>query len=147
MTPIRKKINNILYDYICSRHQGVFIMSLRKILVVEPNEKDQKLLRLVIKYLGYEPLIVCDEEQCLLTTKKDLPDLLLMNTGMPLAGGTLNMLREDDRMKRIPVIAIVESATRKEINSFLAQGYAGCVSKPLDVRELDEAIQRALPGA
>lgn len=57
------------------------------------------------------------------------------------------MLREDGGMRRIPAIAIVESATRKEINGLLELGYTGCVSMPLDIRELDEAIQRALSGA
>lgn len=114
---------------------------------MEHNEKDQRLLRLLINRLGYEPLIVCNEEQCLLTTKKDLPDLLLISTAMPVEGGMLNKLRDDEGMKGIPAIAIVESATRKEINGLLEQGYAGYVSKPLSIMGLDEAIQRALSGA
>lgn len=122
-------------------------MSQRKILVMEHNERDQRLLRLLINRLGHEPLIVCNEEQCLLTTKKDLPDLLLINTGTPVEGGMLNMLREDGRIKHIPAIAIVESATRKEINGLLAQGYTGYISRPFDIKGLDDAIQRALSGA
>lgn len=132
----------------CARRHGVFIMPQRKILVMEHNEKDQRLLRFLITRFGHEPLIVCNEEQCLVTAKKDLPDLLLINTDMPVEGGMLNLLRGDDGIRRIPAIAIVDgTAERKETNGLLAQGYAGYISKPFDIQRLDEAIQGALPAA
>lgn len=123
-------------------------MRQRKILVMEHDEREQRLLRLLINRLGFEPRIACNEDECLLTAKRDLPDLLLINTDLPLAEGMLNMLREDGRMMKIPSIAIVGSApSLKEINGLLAQGFTGHISRPLNISGLDEAIQRALSGA
>ena len=75
-------------------------------------------------------------------------DVILMDIVMPEMDGieTLRRLRSDpDGMNRAtPTIALTAKLTNEDLVSYSAAGFAGVAGKPINVRELAQAIAPAL---
>ncbi|HJV68668.1 ATP-binding protein [Ideonella sp.] len=74
------------------------------------------------------------------------PDVILMDNNMPvLSGGAAQaILRGDPRTAHIPVIAISANAMPDAVSKGLAAGFYRYLTKPVDLRALDEALDGAL---
>ena len=77
------------------------------------------------------------------------PDLVLMDIQLPDADGVevLRRLRTDDRTAAIPVLAVTAQAMLGDRERFLAAGFDGYVSKPLNVGELIGTVQQHCGGS
>jgi CheY-like chemotaxis protein len=66
------------------------------------------------------------------------PDLVLMDIQLPDLDGVqaLRRLRADERTASIPVLALTAQAMQGDRERFLAEGFDGYLSKPVNVREL-----------
>ncbi len=75
-------------------------------------------------------------------------DAVLMDCQMPGMDGyeTTRRLRQDPRWRELPVIALTASATLEARERILAAGMNGCLSKPLSVDRLFEALARFSRG-
>jgi len=75
--------------------------------------------------------------QCIELAHRLKPDFILMDSTMPGMGGseTLARIRDDEALRGIPVIAVTARAMKGDREGFLAEGFDGYVSKPID-REL-----------
>jgi two-component system cell cycle response regulator DivK len=109
-----------------------------RILVVEDNEKNMKLFRDVLVATGYRTLEATTGIQAVDMASEHMPDLVLMDIQLPDLDGVqaLHRLRADARTARIPVLALTAQAMRGDRERFLAAGFDGYLSKPVDVREL-----------
>ncbi len=101
------------------------------ILVVEDNEKNMKLFRDVLRAAGYETL-----EATLVLMDVQLPDL----DGVEALG----RLRADERTASIPVLALTAQAMLGDRERFLAAGFDGYVSKPVDIVALVDTVNVVL---
>jgi CheY-like chemotaxis protein len=78
--------------------------------------------------------------------RKEQPDLVVLDLGLPGGDGFLIM----ERMKAIaslcatPVIVVTASDPATSRDRALAAGASAFVSKPIDMAELAEAVERAL---
>jgi two-component system, cell cycle response regulator DivK len=113
-------------------------MSGERILVVEDNEKNMKLFRDVLVAAGYRTLEATTGIEAVDMTSEHTPDLVLMDIQMPDLDGVqaLQRLRADTRTAGIPVVALTAQAMHGDRERFLAAGFDGYLSKPVDVREL-----------
>ena len=59
---------------------------------------------------------------------------------------TLQRLRSDERTAGIPVLALTAQAMQGDRERFLAAGFDGYLSKPVDVDELIETVRRYCDG-
>jgi CheY-like chemotaxis protein len=77
------------------------------------------------------------------------PDLILLDTRMPDTDGAdaVAELKANPATTRIPIIALGSLGLRGDQERCLAVGAVGCLTKPLGVREVVEAIAKHLPGA
>ena len=77
-----------------------------------------------------------------------MPDLVLMDIQLPDVDGVevLGRLRTDDRTASIPVLALTAQAMHGDRERFLAAGFDGYVSKPVDILELRYTIQHQCNG-
>lgn len=73
-------------------------------------------------------------------------DLILMDMSLPGMSGleALCMLREDDQLCSIPVIAVSADATPRNIELALEAGFSGFVTKPIEIDKLLAAIDEVL---
>jgi len=109
-----------------------------KILLVEDNEKNMKLLRDVLTAKGYRVLEATTGEEAVELTLADEPQLVLMDVQLPGIDGVeaLRRVRADPRTTGVPVLALTAQAMDGDRERFLAAGFDGYLSKPVDIVEL-----------
>ncbi len=120
--------------------------SLKRVLVVEDNERNRKLFTLLIKNMGHDCLIATDGNVGIEVAKAKRPDLILMDIQMPVLDGlsALSLLKKDSTTKDIPVLAVTSFAMEKDRRRLLEAGFADYLAKPIDTEQFREMIQQLL---
>ena len=115
-----------------------------QILVVEDNEKNMKLFRDVLHASGYRTLEAATGERAVEQAFEHRPDLVLMDIQLPDIDGieALSRLRADDRTASMPVLALTAQAMEGDRERFLAAGFDGYLSKPVDIAEFVATVKR-----
>lgn len=118
------------------------------ILIVEDNEKNMKLARDVLRAKGYATLEAVTGEEGVRAAKEQRPDLVLMDIQLPGINGmeALRQIRAEAACAAIPVIAFTASVTAADRSQIAAAGFDGFLSKPVNLKEFIETIQRLLAG-
>jgi CheY-like chemotaxis protein len=121
-------------------------MANERILIVEDNEKNRKLVRDALQFKGYETIDAETGEEGVRLAKERLPALVLMDIQLPGIDGiaALGQLRADPATRAIPVIAITASVMSQDRQKIMAAGFDAFQSKPISVKELFETIRRIL---
>jgi two-component system cell cycle response regulator DivK len=119
-----------------------------QVLVVEDNEKSMKLFRDVLQATGYRPLEATTAARAVELAAEHVPDLVLMDIQLPDLDGSeaLRRLRADKRTASIPVLALTAQAMLGDRERFLAAGFDGYVSKPVNVVELLGFVRQHCEG-
>jgi two-component system, cell cycle response regulator DivK len=123
-------------------------MAGEQVLVVEDNEKNMKLFRDVLLATGYRTLEATTGGEAVELAAEHAPDLVLMDIQLPDFDGVqaLRRLRADERTAAIPVLAVTAQAMQGDREQFLAAGFDGYVSKPVNVRELLGIVRQHCDG-
>ena len=124
-------------------------MSTRRVLVVEDNPLNLKLVRDVLQVAGYHVIEAQSGEEGLRIAKEDPPDLVLMDLQLPGIDGTetLRRLREGTLGPDVPVVAVTALAMADDKERAARAGFDGYVEKPISVRALPGQIEAFLSGA
>ena len=119
-------------------------MSGGRVLVVEDNEKNMKLFRDVLESAGFDTLAATTGGQAVEVASEQVPDLVLMDIQLPDFDGVeaLGRLRADERTASMPVLALTAQAMEGDRERFLAAGFDGYVSKPVDIAEFVATVRR-----
>jgi two-component system cell cycle response regulator DivK len=119
-----------------------------QILVVEDNEKNMKLFRDVLQATGYATLEARTGEDAVDLAVAHSPALVLMDVQLPGIDGVeaLVRLREDVRTASTPVLAVTAQAMQGDRERFLAAGFDGYISKPIDVAEFLRTVKEYYPS-
>ena len=120
-----------------------------RILVVEDNEKNRKLIRVVLKAKGYEIIEAEDAETAINYLKTNVPDLILMDIGLPGLDGLqlTRQIKQNEATKKIPVIAVTAHAMCGDEEKILGAGCDDYISKPINVGEFPLTIARVLENS
>jgi CheY-like chemotaxis protein len=120
----------------------------QRILVVEDNERNLKLIRDVLQFAGYEIVEATSGEQGVALAQDCEPDLVLMDLQLPQMDGTeaLRLLRESPRTRDVPVVAVTAFAMREDRERAFGAGFDGYLQKPISVRALPEQVRGFLAG-
>ena len=123
-------------------------MAGERILVVEDNEKNMKLFRDVLEASGYRTMEATTGGQAVELAIEHGPALVLMDIQLPDIDGVeaLGRLRANARTASIPVLALTAQAMEGDRKRFLAAGFDGYVSKPVNIVELVGAVQQHCDG-
>ena len=123
-------------------------MTGERILVVEDNDRNMKLFRDVLVATGYRTLEATTGGEAIELATAQAPDLVLMDIQMPDVDGVeaLRRLRADERTAAIPVLAVTAQAMHGDRERFLAAGFDGYLSKPVNVRELIGTVRQHCAG-
>ena len=107
----------------------------KRILVVEDNKLDMRLLKDILEGSGYETLQAADGLEAIDLAFASLPDLILMDIQLPEISGleVTRRLRGDDRSRRIPIVAVTAFAMGWHEREALDSGCDGYISKPISV--------------
>jgi CheY-like chemotaxis protein len=118
----------------------------RRILVVEDNELNLKLVRDVLSYAGYEVVEARTGEQGVALAAECRPDLVLMDLGLPGIDGieALRQLRASPDNQGVPVVAVTAYAMPDDRERAARAGFDGYMEKPFGIRELPGQVRRFL---
>ena len=118
-------------------------MAAELILIVEDNEKNLKLVRDLLQVKGYRTLEAGTAEQGIALARGHTPRLILMDIQLPGMDGVtaLGQLKADPGTAQIPVVALTAFAMPDDRQRFHAAGFDGYLVKPINIRELLEAVR------
>jgi len=118
-----------------------------KILIVEDNPQNMRLLEMLLKARGFNVLLkAIDGEEALDIATRELPDLIVMDIQLPKLSGleVTKKLRQMPAFSRIPIIALTAYAMKGDKERFIEAGCSAYLPKPVSARELPAMINEML---
>ena len=119
----------------------------RKILIVEDNPANMRILEMTLKAKNYTLLMATDGEEALATALKERPNLILMDIQLPKLNGleVTRRLRNNLAFNRTPIIAITACAMDGDEEKAIIAGCTAYLPKPIDMHHLRRVIAGMLP--
>jgi CheY-like chemotaxis protein len=119
-------------------------MAAPRILVVDDNPANLRLLRMLLLGEGYDVRTAGDAAEALSVVGEFLPRLILMDLQMPGMDGfeLTRRLKADAATREIVIVALTAYAMKGDEERARAAGCDGYVSKPIDTRALPALIAR-----
>lgn len=117
-----------------------------RIMIVEDNENNRSLFRDILTFYGYEIVVATDGVEGVALARELLPELILMDIQMPGMDGmtACRILKKDPQTSGVKIIALTSFAMRGDQETFMAAGFDGYLSKPIDTRELPLLVKGLL---
>lgn len=117
---------------------------MKRVLVVEDNENNMKLISLVLKKHGYDPIQAFTGEVGIEKAILERPDIILMDIQLPDISGidAVKRIRMMDNMQEILIIAITSYAMAGDREKILTVGCDGYFEKPIDPLTIIEDIEK-----
>ena len=118
-----------------------------KILLVEDNEMNRDMLSRRLARRGYAVLAAMDGQAAVEAALRELPDLVLMDMGLPVLDGweATRRIKANPRTATIPVIALTAHAMAADRERALAAGCEDFDTKPVDLERLCAKIAALAP--
>lgn len=124
-------------------------MSKGRILVVEDDFDISNMLRIYFSGQGYEVQVAPRGGDALSMTRKQLPNLIMLDIMLPDMNGydVCRELRTTTRTSHIPIIFLTQKDERSDRIAGLELGADDYVTKPFDIEELKLRVQNAINAA
>ena len=116
------------------------------ILVVDDILKNLQVIGNILEEEDYEISVATCGEEALEMVEVEVPDLILLDTSMPVMNGweVLERLRQNGEVGETPVIMVTARCEVQDINTASSYGISDYVAKPFDFAKLMEKISKAL---
>ncbi len=115
------------------------------ILVVEDNENNLKLITSVLEHAGYTVYAAASGKAGSKAAGEKDFDLILMDIQLPEMSGIEAMKRIKKKDERgASIIALTAYAMKGDEEKYLAQGFDGYISKPIDIKKVLETVKELL---
>ncbi|TMG86482.1 MAG: response regulator [Betaproteobacteria bacterium] len=117
-----------------------------RILIVDDNPTNVKVLQTRLAAEGYEIITAADGEEGLSAAKKQTPDLILLDIMMPKLDGVevCRRLRADRDFPFTPIIMVTAMADSKDVIAGLEAGGDEYLTKPIDHAALGARVRSML---
>ncbi|MCP4402450.1 MAG: response regulator [bacterium] len=119
-------------------------MESKTVLVIEDNELNMKLTRIILTMGNYRVLEAKDAETGIQLIREQQPDLILMDIQLPGMDGlsATRLIKSEPKLRHIPIIALTSYAMRKDEKTSKEAGCEGHVTKPVSASQLLETVAR-----
>ena len=119
---------------------------LKKILVVEDNSINMRLIKMTLGNKGYSLLEATDGEEALAVAVKERPDLIIMDVRLPKVNGleVTRRLRQTPGLSQIPILALTAAAMKGNREEAIEAGCDAYIPKPINTRQLPEVVAEML---
>ncbi len=118
----------------------------KTILIVEDNDLNMKLFNDLLQANGYDTVQTKDGREAMDLAREHHPDLVLMDIQLPEISGLeiTKMMKEDDKLKGIPIVAVTAFAMKGDEEKIRQGGCEGYIAKPISVPNFLETIAKFL---
>ncbi|MDF1591340.1 MAG: response regulator [Desulfobacterales bacterium] len=108
----------------------------KKILVIEDNKLNLKLVRSLLQIGNYNIIEAVDAETGIRLAREKKPDLILMDIQLPGIDGltATRLIQKDQELKDIPIIALTSYSMEGDEQKAAEAGCHGYITKPIDTR-------------
>ena len=119
---------------------------MKRILIVEDNEKNMYLISFLLKDKGYEILEAWTGEEGVELAIKERPDLIIMDIQLPDIDGleATKRIRESKVDGEIPIVALTSYAMTGDREKALNAGCTDYLEKPIDPETFISEIEKHL---
>lgn len=118
----------------------------KTVLVIEDNDQNLYLITFLLEKNGFNVIAARNGQDGIDMACRELPTLILLDIQLPMMNGyeVVSRLREVDRAKKIPVIAVTSYAMVGDREKALAAGCTGYMEKPIDTTTFIDEINKYL---
>lgn len=119
---------------------------MHKIMVVEDDQQILDMMDLLLRRIGYEPVLVPDVLEALDRVRKTPPDLVLLDIMMtPLNGWEfLEKVRAEYPLRELPILLFTAAPDVEEKIALMQDKNLGVLQKPVSIPELKAGLERFL---
>jgi two-component system cell cycle response regulator DivK len=119
----------------------------KRILVVEDQEDNRRILRDLLTSVNYEVIEAVTGEEGVSSAERHRPDLILMDLQLPILDGyeATRRIKADPALSKIPIIAVSSYALNGDDLKAFEAGCDAYISKPFSPRELLAKMREYLP--
>lgn len=113
-------------------------------LVVDDTQTNRIVLRSMMRALGAECLEAADGVAALALIQTEKFDVIMLDIWMPESNGfqVLQKVRElGGRLSSIPIIAVTADVVREQSDQYIARGFPGYLSKPIEMDDLAAIVR------
>jgi len=116
----------------------------KTVLIVEDNDLNMKLFHDLLEAHGYNTIETKDGREALKLAREHRPDLILMDIQLPEVSGleVTKWIKEDDSLKKIPVIAVTAFAMKGDEEKIREGGCEAYLAKPISVANFLETVEK-----
>jgi PAS domain S-box-containing protein len=122
-----------------------------RVLLAEDNIVNQRLAVRILEKHGHSVVVAYNGKEALDLLEREPFDLVLMDLEMPQMSGfettAVIRARERETGRHIPILALTAHAMKGDRERCLAAGMDGYIAKPIQARELYQAIAELVPNA
>jgi two-component system cell cycle response regulator DivK len=117
-----------------------------QIVVIEDNEQSARMAEKLLKHAGHEVTLAEDGESGLTTVLEMMPDLVLIDLGLPDVDGqtVVAMMRQQPNLDHMPIIAFTAWPEDAAAEMARAYGCDGVINKPIDTRQFATQVEAFL---
>jgi len=121
-------------------------MAGERILIVDDNPTNLKLVAYLMTANGFEVTTALDADAAIAAIRRDKPRLILMDVQLPGADGLAltRTLKADPETRDIVIVAVTAYAMKGDHDRAIAAGCDDYITKPIDTRSLPETIANHL---
>lgn len=119
---------------------------MKRILIVEDNEKNMYLMSFILSKKGYEIIKAETGKKGVELAIKEKPDLILMDIMLPDIDGyeATKRIRDCAAVSTIPIVAVTSFAMTGDREKVMRAGCAGYIEKPIDPEMFVPEIEKYL---
>ena len=110
-------------------------MANKTVMIIEDDVLHMKLFKDILENLGFSTLRARDEKAAMEITRITHPDLIIMDMRLPFTSSfdIVKQLKNDERLKDIPVVAVTSLDDNMKKEEYLRHGFDDFLSKPIAV--------------
>ena len=116
------------------------------VLVIEDDFDNQYVVKYFLEQSGFKVVTANNGKIGIDMCEVEMPDIILLDIMMPVMDGyqTVSYIRQNDRLKNIPVLCLTANAQSTEREKCLSYGCDEYIEKPLDLISLLDTINKFL---
>jgi CheY-like chemotaxis protein len=120
-----------------------------RVLVIDDESVVGTILRYAFATDGHETVVAVNGPEGIELAHTEHPDAIVLDLMMPAVTGhdVLEILRDDDQTKDVPILVLTAVTLRNERDRCLSEGADAVMTKPFDPRDVARAVDALLASA